>query len=150
MQMMKKVYEIQGRPTIDGTISVQGCKNSALAIIIASLLVQDVVILENVPNIKDINELIIILKKLNVKVSFIDNTMIIDSKKMTYESLLIEQVKNFRASYYFIGSLLSRFHAASVGSPGGCNLGTRPIDLHIKGFETKVLNSRKVHVKAFI
>ena len=100
---MKKVYEIKGNNQLEGTIKIQGCKNSALAIIAASLLAKDVVVLKNVPNIKDIQELISILKKINVKTSFIDNTLIVDSSDIKYNSLLIDSIKRFRASYYFIG-----------------------------------------------
>ena len=130
---MKKIYEIKGNNVMEGTIKVQGCKNSALAIIVASLLAKDVVVLNNVPNIKDVRELINILKKINVKTSFIDNTLIIDSSEITYNSLLIESVKKIRASYYFIGAFLSMFNKVEIYLPGGCDIGKRPIDQHIKG-----------------
>lgn len=137
---MKKVYEIKGNNIIDGTIKIQGCKNSALAIIIASLLCKDVVVLENVPNIKDIQELICILKKLNVKTSFIDNTLIVDSSDIIYSSLLFEEIKNFRASYYFIGVFLSMYKMVEIYLPGGCAIGKRPIDQHIKGLNAMNIN----------
>ena len=130
---MKKAYEIKGNNTIEGTIKIQGCKNSALAIIIASILSKDVVTLTNVPDIKDIHELISILNKLNVKTSFINNVLIIDSKNITYSSLLIDSIRKFRASYYFIGAFLSLFNMVEIYLPGGCQIGKRPIDQHIKG-----------------
>ena len=128
-----KAYEIKGNPTINVTINVQGSKNSSLAIIVASLLCKDVVILSNVPKIKDIYELLMILKKINVNVSFIDNNLIIDSTNITYKPLLMEEIKKFRASYYFIGTFLSLFNEVEIYYPGGCNIGKRPIDQHIKG-----------------
>ena len=130
---MAKCYEVIGKPTINGTIKIQGSKNAALSIIVASLLAKDVVVLENVPNIKDVMELLSIIKLANVKVSFIDNNLIIDSSDITYTSLLVEQVKNFRASYYLIGAFLSLFNKVEIFLPGGCKIGKRPIDQHIKG-----------------
>ena len=137
---MKKVYEIKGNNQIEGTIKIQGCKNSALAIIAASLLAKDVVVLKNVPNIKDIQELISILKKINVKTSFIDNTLIVDSSDIKYNSLLIDSIKRFRASYYFIGVFLSMFNQVEIYLPGGCQIGKRPIDQHIKGLNALGVN----------
>ena len=130
---MAKCYEVIGKPTINGTIKIQGSKNAALSIIVASLLAKDVVVLENVPNIKDVMELLSIIKLANVKVSFIDNNIIIDSSDITYTSLLVEQVKNFRSSYYLIGAFLSLFNKVEIFLPGGCKIGKRPIDQHIKG-----------------
>lgn len=137
---MKKIYEIEGNNVIDGTIKIQGCKNSALAIIVASLLAKDVVVLKNVPNIKDIQELICILKNINVKTSFIDNTLIIDSSDIKYSPLLFESIKNFRASYYFIGVFLSMYNCVEIYLPGGCAIGKRPIDQHIKGLNAMGVN----------
>lgn len=137
---MAKYYEIVGRPKINGSIKIQGSKNSALSIIVASILAKDVVVLENVPNIKDIQELLVILKKINVKVSFIENSLIIDSSEIKYSSLLIEQIKNFRASYYFIGAFLALFNKVETFLPGGCNIGKRPIDQHIKGLSALNVN----------
>lgn len=130
---MKKVYEITGKSKIKGTIKIQGSKNSALAIIVASLLCKDIVFLENVPRIKDVFELLAILKKINVKYSFVENTLMIDSSTITYEKLLFDEVKQFRASYYFIGVFIALFKKVEIYLPGGCNIGHRPIDQHIKG-----------------
>lgn len=137
---MSKVYEINGRPKMEGTIKVQGSKNSALAIITASLLANDVVTLENVPNIKDIQELLQIIKKLNGKISFIENNLIIDSSELVYDSLLFKEIKKFRASYYFIGVFLSLFGKVEIYLPGGCKIGKRPIDQHIKGLNALNVN----------
>ena len=130
---MKKVYEITGKSKIKGTIKVQGSKNSALALIVASLLCKDIVFLENVPRIKDVFELLEILKKINVKTSFVENNLMIDSSNIQYEKLLFDEVKQFRASYYFIGVFIALFKKVEIYLPGGCNIGHRPIDQHIKG-----------------
>ena len=137
---MSKCYEVLGRPNINGTIKVQGSKNAALSIIVAALLVKDVVVLDNVPNIKDVHELLSIIKLANVKVSFIDNCLIIDSSEIKYTSLLVEQVKNFRASYYLIGAFLTLFKKVEIFLPGGCKIGKRPIDQHIKGLNSLNIN----------
>ena len=137
---MAKAYEINGKAKINGNIKVQGSKNSSLAIIVASILCKDRIILHNVPKILDVYELIDILKEINVKVSFIDNTLIVDSSNITYKSLLIEQVKKFRASYYFIGAFLSLFNKVEIFLPGGCNIGSRPIDQHIKALNALNVN----------
>lgn len=137
---MKKAYEIKGISNINGTIKVQGSKNSALAIIVASLLCKDKVTLYNVPNIKDVIELLEILKKINVDVSFIDNTLNIDSTNIEYKSLLLDEVNKFRASYYFIGAFLSLFNKVEIYLPGGCNIGKRPIDQHIKALNALNVN----------
>ena len=137
---MSKCYEIIGRPIMNGTIKIQGSKNAALSIIVASLLAKDVVVLENVPNIKDVHELLSIIKLANVKVSFIDNCLIIDSSDIKYTSLLVEQVKHFRASYYLIGAFLSLFNKVEIFLPGGCKIGKRPIDQHIKGLNALNVN----------
>lgn len=137
---MSKCYEVIGRPNINGTIKVQGSKNAALSIIVAALLVKDVVVLDNVPNIKDVHELLSIIKLANVKISFIDNCLIIDSSEIKYTSLLVEQVKNFRASYYLIGAFLTLFKKVEIFLPGGCKIGKRPIDQHIKGLNSLNIN----------
>lgn len=137
---MKKAYEITGKAKMNGIINVQGSKNSALAIIIASLLTKDIVIIDNVPRIKDVFELLTILKKINVNISFIGNSLLIDSSKIKYSSLLLKEIKEFRASYYFVGLFLTLFNEVEIYLPGGCNIGKRPIDQHIKGLTALNVN----------
>lgn len=137
---MNKVYEIKGKSKINGTINMQGSKNSSLAIIVASILCKDVVMLKNIPKIQDVYELIEILKKINVKVSFIDNSLLIDSTNIKYTSLLFKQIIKFRASYYFIGAFLSLFKKVEIYMPGGCKIGNRPMDQHIKAFNELNVN----------
>lgn len=129
---MAKAYKIKGKSIINGKIKVQGSKNSSLPIIVASIMCKDVVTLTNVPKIKDVFELLEILKKINVETTFIDDMLIIDSTNINYTSLLFEEVNRFRASYYFIGAFLSIFENVEIFMPGGCNIGKRPIDQHIK------------------
>lgn len=137
---MNKVYEIKGKSVLNGTINVQGSKNSALAIIVGSLLCKDVVILKNVPKIQDVFELLEIFKKINVKAIFIENSLMIDSTNIEYSPLLFEEIIKFRASYYFIGAFLSLFKKVQIYLPGGCNIGKRPIDQHIKALNELNIN----------
>lgn len=127
---------IKGGTPLKGTVSINGAKNAAVAILPATVLINGKCRIENLPNISDIKLCCDILKSIGAEITFLSpNEVEIDSSKINKTSIAPDITRKFRASYYFIGSLLSRFHAASVGSPGGCNLGTRPIDQHIKGFE---------------
>lgn len=127
---------IRGQHPLRGDVSISGSKNAALPILVAAALSEDVVILENVPEIADIKNLIKIFKILNVDVEYLDeHTIRIDSRDMQNNCADCEEVRKMRASYYFLGVLLGRFGSAKVAFPGGCDFGVRPIDLHIKGFE---------------
>ena len=125
---------IEGKRILNGDVFIQGSKNSALGVIAASLLTKDKVIIQNVPKIQDVFELIEIIKLLNVKVDFVENILIIDSSNIEYKSLINECVKKIRASYYFMGVMLALFNECEIFSPGGCNLGNRPIDMHLDSF----------------
>ena len=131
---MYKAYEIVGNPIIEGEITIQGSKNSALAIICGALLCKGVVVLDNIPRIQDVFELLQILKKINVKFSLIDHQLMLDSSDIQNQPLLFEEIKHFRASYYFIGVFLALFQNVEIYLPGGCKIGKRPIDQHLKGF----------------
>ena len=127
---------IRGQRPLIGDVTISGSKNAAVAILPAALLADDVVVLENIPNIADIENFIKIIKLLNVDVDFIDeHTVRIDSSHMNNITVDCEEVRKMRASYYLLGTLLGRFGEAKVAFPGGCDFGVRPIDLHIKGFE---------------
>ena len=127
---------INGNKRLCGEVTISGAKNAAVAILPAALLIDGECIIENVPHISDIKIYIEILESLGAKIKWIDkNTLKVDSKNIEYSDSTIELTKKFRASYYLIGALLSRLGNAQVGLPGGCNLGARPIDQHIKGFE---------------
>lgn len=130
---MKRTYVVEGNQKLEGTIPIQGSKNAALAIIVAAILCKDQVVLENIPHIKDIQQLLKILRYLHCDIRTHHNQLIIDSKNIRYESLLIDEIKEYRASYYFIGAFLSLFGKVEIYQPGGCKIGKRPIDQHIKG-----------------
>lgn len=127
---------INGGKKLFGTVSVSGAKNAALAIIPASILSKSVCVVENVPCVNDILVLIDAMRELGVKVEYLDeHTIRIDSTKVNTNRVDYEHINKIRASYYLLGALLGRFKEAEVALPGGCNIGNRPIDQHIKGFE---------------
>ncbi len=129
-------FIINGGKVLKGTIDVSGAKNAALGILPAALLADGISRIENVPNVNDIRVLIEAMKDLGVKIEHIDNnTVEIDSRNVDKLVVDYESIKKIRASYYLLGSLLGRFNEAQVAMPGGCNIGQRLIDQHIKGFE---------------
>ncbi len=136
---MAKYFKIKGGQEINGTIRMSGAKNSVLALLIASILTDEKIIIEDFPNIQDVSELFEILKYLGSDIKTetdgVINTVIIDNQKIKYKPLLIESVTLFRASYYFMGAMVSKFGKCELLLPGGCYLGPRPIDLHLKGFK---------------
>ncbi len=128
-------YEILGGTPLNGTITVSGAKNAAVAILPATLLVSGPCRIENVPDISDVRILLTILERMGADIQRPeDNTVIIDCSGVTCTEPDAELVKKMRASYYLMGALLGRFHKAHVALPGGCNFASRPIDQHIKGF----------------
>ena len=127
---------INGPTRLKGDVNISGAKNAAVAIIPATLLIDGECTLENVPNISDVKLSCTILEKLGAKITWLtENSLKIDTRKITSTRAPLDITSKFRASYYLIGSLLSRCGKAEVGLPGGCKLGARPIDQHIKGFE---------------
>ena len=131
---MKKLI-IEGGHELTGTINIGGAKNSAVALIPAAILSDEFTTIYNVPNISDKKALINILKKLNCDVLETDDILNINSSKL--ENVLIEEElsSKLRASYYFMGALLGKCKHVEICLPGGCNIGARPIDFHLKGFE---------------
>lgn len=128
-------YVISGGKPLKGEVSISGFKNAAVAILPATVLANDVCILENVPDISDIRAEIDILQEIGAKVRRISPTVLeIDTSTVNTTEVPLELGQKMRASYYFLGSMLSRFGKASVPMPGGCNLGARPIDQHLKAF----------------
>lgn len=127
---------INGKTRLSGEVTISGAKNAAVAILPATLLINGTCTIENLPNISDVQISCKILEKLGAKIEWIDtNTLTIDTTDVCGNKAPIAMTSKFRASYYLIGSLLGRCKMAEVGLPGGCNLGARPIDQHIKGFE---------------
>ena len=130
---------ITGPTPLRGDVTISGAKNAAVAIIPATILINGVCTIENLPNISDVKSYCEILKTLGIKITWINrHTIQVDSRNITSSSAPLDLTRKFRASYYLIGALLGRCGHAEVGLPGGCNLGPRPIDQHIKGFEALV------------
>ncbi|MEF9934307.1 MAG: UDP-N-acetylglucosamine 1-carboxyvinyltransferase [Clostridium sp.] len=127
---------IEGGRKLVGKVKVSGAKNAAVAILPAAILADSgTCTIDNLPNIEDINCLEQIIGNLGATVERAPGTMKIDPSGIKSHLALRDEVKRMRASYYLIGALLSKFGKAEVVFPGGCNIGTRPIDQHIKGFE---------------
>ena len=127
---------IEGPTRLTGDVNISGAKNAAVAIIPATLLIDGECTIENVPNISDVKISCSILEKLGAKIKWESkNTVHIDTRDLKSTSAPLDMTSKFRASYYLLGALLGRCKNVEVGLPGGCNLGARPIDQHIKGFE---------------
>ncbi|HEM6649339.1 UDP-N-acetylglucosamine 1-carboxyvinyltransferase [Enterococcus faecium] len=131
---MKKIV-IKGNRPLAGEVTISGAKNSAVALIPAAILADSPVILEGVPDIQDVHSLIEILEIMGATVHFSNNILEIDPREVVSIPMPHGKINSLRASYYFMGTLLGKFGEAVVGLPGGCYLGPRPIDLHVKGFE---------------
>jgi len=128
-------YVIHGGHPLHGEVSISGAKNAAVAILPATLLINGTCRIENVPQISDVTLILRILQELGADVRTVDRTTLdIDCSHIRNAKVPDEMARKIRASYYLIGALLGRFGAAAVPPPGGCHLGARPIDQHIKGF----------------
>lgn len=131
-------YILKDNGPLQGEIEINGAKNSVLGLIAASILCDDVIELKNVPNVSDVKNLLEGLKSLGSKIDFNTKTHIlsIDNRNINPNIMLdFDFIRKIRASYYLLGALLGKYHKAIVSLPGGCNIGTRPMDLHFKGFE---------------
>jgi UDP-N-acetylglucosamine 1-carboxyvinyltransferase len=126
---------INGKKPLSGEIKVSGAKNSAVALIPTAVLAKKKTIIYNVPEISDIEYLIQIMEMLNCKIEHKEEALYIDSSNLINKPIPEELSVQMRASYYYMGALLARFHRVEISFPGGCNIGARPIDIHIKGFE---------------
>lgn len=141
---LKKTYKggislkriiINGDKKLSGTIKIGGAKNSLVALMPAAILSDGIVTIENVPNIADKSSLLEILNYLNVDIVDKNNKLIINNKTVENKVVTLEYSKKLRASYYFMGVLLAKYKKAEVYMPGGCQIGARPIDIHLEGFE---------------
>ena len=130
-----KIIEIEGAKELTGTIRISGGKNATVALIPAAILTDDEATICNVPEITDTDALCDILKLLNVDIKRSTESIIINPKEMINTEITEEYSKKLRASYYFMGALLGKYKKAVMYFPGGCSIGSRPIDLHLKGFE---------------
>ncbi len=131
---MEKLMIAGGYP-LKGTVRISGAKNSAVALIPATILADSPVTIEGLPDISDVSMLKGLLEEIGGTVQFSDEEMTVDPSNMISMPLPNGKVKKLRASYYLMGAMLGRFNKAVIGLPGGCHLGPRPIDQHIKGFE---------------
>lgn len=132
---MEKLVITGGTP-LKGEVTISGAKNAALAILPATLLINGVCTISNMPNISDVKLYINILEAVGAKIKWNNkNEIEIDTREVCCSESIIDITRKFRASYYLLGSLLGRCHYGQVGAPGGCKLGARPIDQHIKAFE---------------
>ncbi|RBW68694.1 UDP-N-acetylglucosamine 1-carboxyvinyltransferase [Bacillus taeanensis] len=136
---------IEGGYPLEGTVHISGAKNSAVALIPAAILAESKVTIDGLPNISDVHLLRELLEEIGGAASLEEKTLTVHPEKMIPMPLPNGKVKKLRASYYLMGAMLGRFKKAVIGLPGGCNLGPRPIDQHIKGFEAlgaKVTNEQ--------
>ena len=131
---MRKIIINGGKP-LTGEVAVSGAKNSVVALIPAIILADDLVVLDGVPAISDVDSLIDIMATMGASIKRDGETLEIDPRGVKDMPMPYGKINSLRASYYFYGSLLGRFGQAVVGLPGGCDLGPRPIDLHLKAFE---------------
>ncbi len=149
--MVEKLLIQGGRPLI-GEVTISGAKNSAVALIPACILAEDTVVIENLPQISDVVVYSEILRDLGATVTINEKELTVEAKGIQSKPMPNGRVKKLRASYYLMGALLGRFGKATVGLPGGCNLGPRPIDQHIKGFEALgarvTLEQGAIHIEA--
>lgn len=128
-------YIMKGGNPLVGEVTISGAKNAALGILAASIMTDEDVTIENLPDVRDINVLLEAIEEIGASVNRIDShTVCINAKSIKEVSVDDEYIRKIRASYYFIGALLGKYKSAEVPLPGGCNIGSRPIDQHLKGF----------------
>ena len=130
-----KIMEIEGNRELNGTIRISGAKNATVALIPAAILTDEEATICNVPEITDTDALCDILNELNVDVKRASESIVINPQNMKNVEIAEKFSKKLRASYYFMGALLGKYKKAVMYFPGGCSIGARPIDLHLKGFE---------------
>ena len=144
-----KIIEIEGGRKLNGTIRISGAKNATVALIPAAILTDEEATICNVPEITDTEALCDILNLLNVNVNRSTESVVINPKDMVNTEITEQFSKKLRASYYFMGALLGKYKKAVMYFPGGCSIGARPIDLHLKGFEAlgaKVTNEKNKYI----
>ena len=130
-----KYLQIQGGKKLDGTISVHGAKNGVLPLLSACILVDGITVLHNCPRLSDVEVTVNILRYLGARVTRNDDTLIVDASNIIRNNILEEYMKELRSSIIFLGALASRTGDACLYLPGGCEIGLRPIDLHLKGLK---------------
>ena len=146
-------YIIEGGAALRGEVTIGGAKNAALGILAAAMMADEDVLIENIPNVSDTNVMLEAISEIGAEVERIDaHTVRINGSTINTLEVKDEYMRKIRASYYFIGALLGRHHEAHVPLPGGCEIGARPIDQHIKGFKALGalidINAGTLHAKA--
>lgn len=139
-------YMVEGGNPLVGEVEIGGAKNAALAILAASVMTDETVLIENMPDVRDTNILLQAMQSIGVIVERVDRHSVKINASLIHE-LVIEDdyIKKIRASYYLLGALLGKYNKAEVALPGGCNIGSRPIDQHIKGFKALGADVRIEH-----
>lgn len=128
-------FVIKGGTSLFGEVEIGGAKNAALAILAAAIMTDETVTIDNLPDVRDVNVLIGAMEDIGAMIERVDrHTVKINGSRIQRMSVDYEYIKKIRASYYLLGALLGKYHRAEVALPGGCEIGSRPIDLHIKGF----------------
>ncbi len=128
-------FRIQGGVRLHGEVAIRGGKNAALAVLAAALMSDEPVTIENLPLIDDVYQMTHMMRELGARILFTGRTMTIDPGDVRPGRVAEESARAMRASYYLLGAMLGKFAHGEVPYPGGCNIGTRAIDLHLKGFE---------------
>lgn len=129
-------YIIKGQKPLVGEVTIGGAKNAALGILAAAVMTDETVTIENLPNVRDINVLLQAIEAIGARVERVNSHVVkINGSNIKNVSIDYEYVRKIRASYYLLGALLGKYNKSQVALPGGCNIGSRPIDQHIKGFE---------------
>ena len=131
---MKKII-IDGGQEISGTIKISGAKNSIVSLIPARISTSGKCLIKNVPDISDVRILLEIMRELGSEITFENETIIIDNGNVKNKEITEEFASKLRASYYFMGSLIGKFHKVDIACPGGCVIGSRPIDIHLDSFK---------------
>ena len=146
---MKRLV-IEGQHELTGRIKIGGAKNSVVALIPAAILASNEAVIYNVPKISDVDNLKKITEYLGSEISFINDTIKINNKAVQNKEITNEYSTKLRASYYYMGTLLTNYKHVEISFPGGCNIGSRPIDLHLKGFEKMGANIEQIDDKYII
>lgn len=132
---MEQYYVIKGGIPLVGEVEIGGAKNAALAILAAAIMADETVTIDNLPNVRDINVLLDAMAEIGAKIDRVnEHTVKINGSMIRELCVEYESIKKIRASYYLLGALLGKYRHAEVALPGGCDIGSRPIDLHLKGF----------------
>jgi len=141
----KEKIKIIGGEKLNGVIKIEGAKNSALPLIAASILANGKMVLSNMPNLSDIHNMVDILRELNMECDLKNNQLHIDNSKLNKFSASYELVSKMRASVLILGPLLAKYHKAEVPLPGGCSIGSRPVDMHIEALKLMGANIEIQH-----